>query len=196
MFRWIKILGCTAALAVAGSASALPPHDYDEEDYDYVWARVVSVEPIVAYASGPRRVCWEQPVAYYEPGRYYPTYRRDASGALVGALIGGAIGSQIGSGSGRDAATVAGAIAGAAIGSERGGYREGYYYDRGYRRVGYERVCERRRRGWTEGHVIGYDVAYRLDGRIYHTRTDEHPGRRIRVAIMDYDDYDDYRRRY
>jgi uncharacterized protein YcfJ len=194
MFHWMKVLGATAALVIAGSANA-QYYGGRGGDYDYVWARVVSVEPILATERG-RRVCWDQPVSYYVPGRTYPTYRRDASGALVGALIGGVVGNQIGSGSGRDAATVAGAIAGAAIGSDRGDRYDdrGYYRESGYNRVGYERVCERRSRGWNRDRVLGYDVAYRLDGRIYHTRTDSHPGRRVRVAITDYDDRRRYRR--
>ncbi|NVK39632.1 MAG: hypothetical protein HWE39_00185 [Oceanospirillaceae bacterium] len=31
--------------------------------------------------------------------------------------------------------------------------------------------------------VIGYEVSYRYRGRVYHTRTDHRPGKRIRVRV-------------
>ena len=34
-----------------------------------------------------------------------------------------------------------------------------------------------------EEHIAGYDVTYRYQGRLYHTRTDYDPGRRIRVRV-------------
>ena len=62
-------------LLVALALPAAAQHD----NHEYVWARVVSVDPIVARSTSPesREVCWEQPVTYYQPGRTYPTYRRD-----------------------------------------------------------------------------------------------------------------------
>jgi uncharacterized protein YcfJ len=44
-------------------------------------------------------------------------------------------------------------------------------------------VCETRTEYQTDERVVGYDVEYEYHGRIYHTRTDSHPGRRIRVAV-------------
>src|SRR5690606_24555851 len=153
--------------------------------------RVVAVDPIIAQRSSPesREVCWEQPVSYYQPGRTYPTYRRDpTTGTLVGALIRGVVGNQIGSGSGRKAATVAGALAGGAVGRNVAQSRADMASEPPRVREGYEQVCEMRTTEQTERRVLGYDVTYELDGQTFNARTDAHPGDQIRVAIVPYED--------
>jgi uncharacterized protein YcfJ len=65
---------------------------------------------------------------------------------------------------------------------DRYGYGDGYGRDDRY---GYGDAYgrdDRYGRGY-EGRVIGYNVAYRLDGRTYRTRTDHHPGNTIRVRV-------------
>jgi uncharacterized protein YcfJ len=183
MNRWMNCLCFSVALGLAGTAAA-------SDRSDHVWARVVSVEPIVASFSNPesREVCWEQPVTYYQPGRTYPTYRRDpTTGTLIGALVGGALGSQVGSGSGRRAATVAGAVIGGKVGHDTAA-ASGTVREAGEYREGYERICETRTGQHTQDRIVGYDVAYELEGRVYNVRTDSHPGDQIRVGIMPFQD--------
>ncbi len=190
MKRMLLTLALATGLATAGGASA--QRYYQDRDYDY--ARVVDVDPIVERRPATREVCYDEPVRYHDSG-----YRRGSSAtpAIAGAIIGGAIGNQFGSGSGRDAATVAGALLGGSIGRDTArrdgyGYRDGYY-DRGYP-TSYTRV-ERRCRLETgyrgRDRIVGYDVTYVYNGRTYHTRTDRHPGRRIRIAVDGYA-YSDY----
>jgi uncharacterized protein YcfJ len=190
MNRWMNTLWISAALAVGGTAVAQYDRYAPVGGDNHVWARVVSVEPIVARYSSPeaREVCWEQPVTYYQPGRSYPTHRRDpATGALIGALVGGALGNQVGSGSGRKAATIAGAVIGGKVGADAatssGTVREPDRYAEGY-----ERVCETRTGQRTSDRIVGYDVAYELEGQLYNVRTDSHPGDQIRVGIVAYQD--------
>lgn len=188
MKRTLLTLALATGLASAGAASA---QRYYAPEYDY--ARVVDVDPIVDYDRRPvsREVCYEEPVRYRSGGYY----RRDsATPTIAGAIIGGAIGNQFGSGSGRDAATVAGALLGGSIGRDQGRYYDRYdRYPATYR--GVERRCriETAYTGSRE-RVVGYDVTYRYNGRLYHTRTATHPGRRIRVAVDRL--YDDYAYRY
>ncbi len=183
MKRLAMVLGLSAGLVVAGSASAWQ----DGYDTDYDWARVVSVDPIIDTYNVPvdRDVCYNQPVEYYEPRYQYRSGRhRDTTGAtILGALIGGALGNQVGKGDGRKAATIAGAVIGGSIAHDNARHR-GEYYDAGgrYHRSS-ERVCETRTEYRQDDQVIGYDVAYEYHGRVYHTRTDSHPGSRIRVAV-------------
>jgi len=180
----IKTMSLSVALAFALPAAA----QYDNQEY--VWARVVSVDPIVARSTSPesREVCWEQPVTYYQPGRTYPTYRRDpTTGALIGALVGGALGNQVGSGSGRTAATIAGAVIGGKVGKDVAADTE-VATTEPRTRTGYEQVCETQTTQHTESRIVGYDVAYELEGSVFNTRTDAHPGDQIRVAVVPYED--------
>ena|SRR5688500_175559 len=177
MKRTLLTLALATGLATAGAASA---QRYYAPEYDY--ARVVDVDPIVDYERRPvsREVCYDEPVRYRDAG-----YHRGSSTTpmIAGAVIGGVVGNQFGSGSGRDAATVAGALLGGSIGRDRGRYYDDYdRYPSGYR--GVERRC-RIETAYTGGRerVVGYDVTYRYNGRLYTTRTATHPGRRIRVQV-------------
>lgn len=170
MKRTLMTLALATGLATAGAASA---QRYYAPDYDY--ARVVDVDPIVERERRPvsREVCYEQPV------RYRSGYRSSAGPTIAGAVIGGVLGNQIGSGSGRDAATVAGALIGGSIGHNRSRYDR---YPATYR--GVETRC-RVETAYTgrRDRIVGYDVTYRYNGRLYHTQTRTHPGSRIRVAV-------------
>jgi len=103
---------------------------------------------------------------------------------VIGGLVGAAIGSQVGGGSARYAT--------AAIGSMVGGMAGREIYERGQReryetRTGVVRVCDPVPYGGSQrvsdGRVAGYDVTYEYAGREFRTRTDYHPGDRIRVRV-------------
>jgi uncharacterized protein YcfJ len=176
------LVGLAMGLAISGSASAY------QDDYgpQYDWARVVSVDPIIERYDVPvnRDVCYEEPVQYYEPRYAYRDGRhRDNTGAtMLGALIGGALGNTVGHGDGRRAATIAGAVIGGSV-ANNNARRGGYYESGGYVRQGSREVCDTRTEYRSEEEIVGYDVAYRYNGRVYHTRTDTDPGERIRVAV-------------
>lgn len=177
MKRTLLTLALATGLATAGAASA---QRYYAPAYDY--ARVVDVDPIVERGRPvSREVCYEEPVRYRDT-RYYDR-GGSATPMIAGAIIGGAVGNQFGSGSGRDAATVAGALLGGSIGRDHASRYDRYDgYPASYRGV------ERRCRVETAYHggrdrIVGYDVTYVYDGRTYHTQTDHHPGRRIRIAV-------------
>lgn len=140
-------------------------HEYD------VYARVISARPIYRSIAVevPVENCRVETVAYSE--------RRGGDsfgGTVMGGLIGAAIGKEIG-GSGH--ATAAGGLIGAAIGNDvgSGSRRVTRYEDR--------EVCSSRYRTEYERQLVGYDVSYRYDGRIYHTETHRHPGDRIAVDV-------------
>ncbi|HRQ66072.1 MAG TPA: glycine zipper 2TM domain-containing protein [Xanthomonadaceae bacterium] len=159
----------SAALVFASGVDASPRYD---------WARVVRAEPIVETYRVPvsHEVCRSEPVTVVERG-----YRRsDNRGpALLGAVVGGVIGNQFGKGSGRDAATAAGAVIGyQAVRSEQ--KRHDVHYGGGSYTT-YRDACRIETHYQTEQRVVGYDVTYRYRGSLYRTRTDHHPGDRIRV---------------
>lgn len=130
---------------------------------------------------------------------YGDGYRRDryAGGnqtsrtvaTVLGGIAGAVLGSKVGDGSGR--------YVGTAVGSMVGGMAGRSIYDNSQRsrqqsQRGVVRVCDPvpandrydgRYDGHDDRHVSGYDVTYEYAGRSYHTRTDHHPGDRIRVRV-------------
>lgn len=141
-------------------------HDhYVVEHTEY--ARVVSSRPIyrTVVVEVPMDSCQVQTVAYSE---------RRGGNSLEGAVVGGVIGAAIGHEVGRSGhATAAGGLIGAAIGNEVGsGSRQVTRYED-------REVCNTRYRTEYERQLVGYDVAYHYDDRIYHTETSRHPGTRI-----------------
>lgn len=124
---------------------------------------------------------------YYDP---YTGQRRHGTEAgrtmatVLGGIAGAVLGSKIGDGSGATAATAVGAMVGGMAGQKiyEQAQRERY-------RTGTVRVCEPvRADGYgrypvNDGRVVGYDVTYEYAGRRFTTRTDYHPGDRIRVRV-------------
>lgn len=174
MNKWLTRTITVAALA-GMSAAALADGRYDADRY-YDYARVLRVEPItqVVRVDNPHQVCWTEQVASHRPAR-----RDSATPEIVGGIIGGVVGNQFGHGSGRGIATIAGALLGSSIAHdmERG---------RGYGRVSYTRPVQRCRidhQYHDQQHVVGYDVEYRYNGRVYHTHMDRDPGNRVPVRV-------------
>ena len=137
-----------------------------------VYARVVEARPIyrTVAVEVPVDSCHVETVAYRE--------RRGGDsfgGTVMGGLIGAALGHELGHGSGH--ATAAGGLIGATIGNDVAGGRRSVtrYEDR--------EVCQTRYRTEYERQLVGYDVSYSHQGRMYHTETQRHPGSRIRVDV-------------
>lgn len=105
---------------------------------------------------------------------------------VIGGIAGAVLGSKVGDGSGR--------YVGTAVGSMVGGMAGRSIYDssqrnRQYARRGTVRVCDpvpvTSRDGYygDDENLSGYDVTYEYANRTYHTRTNYHPGDRIRVRV-------------
>lgn len=122
----------------------------------------------------------------------YRDARRDGNGRMIATVVGGiagaVLGSKIGDGSGQ--------YIGTAVGSMVGGMAGRGIYDANRRqrevRDGYVTVCDPEPYyGGAGGYgtstsdraVDQYDVTYEYGGRHYSTRTNYHPGDRIRVRV-------------
>lgn len=146
-----------------------------------------------------------EPYGSYGNGGYgqddrYDSYGRSNSGTqvggtvatVVGGLLGAVIGSKVGGGSARYATS--------AIGSMVGGIAGKQIYEQVQRqnnRTGTVRVCDPvpANGAYSDGRyaassypasdrgVTAYDVSYEYAGRNYATRTNYHPGDRIRVRV-------------
>jgi len=142
----------------------------------YLEVPVVDVRPEYRDQRTPveREVCWEED--HYER---IERRGRSRTGTVVGAIIGGVIGNQFGSGNGRRAATVAGAALGGSIGRDVD--RQNRAPD-GYRLVTREQC--RVQRVYEETSIpSGYRVTYEYGGRLYHTKTQRHPGQTLRIQV-------------
>lgn len=173
------------------------------------YARVIRVDPVLdGYATSSTQRCYERPTYVnggndgYEDGYYrrddgyydqYGNYRRNTSGTetgrtmatAIGGIVGAVVGSQVGGGSARYATS--------AIGSLVGGLAGRQIYEQSKRsedRVGAVRVCDpvpvgsvSTGNGNYSGDRRAYDVTYEYAGRTYVTRTNYHPGDRIRVRV-------------
>lgn len=174
----MKTLTLISVIILAlGSTNALAHKDR------HVWARVVEAEPVYRWVnvSVPERQCWMETVA-----TEVPSSNRVAS-TVVGGLIGHAVGRAAGhSGRSRDAGGAIGAVVGMAIGSEASRSR-GHHS-----RIEYHQVeqCEVRHTQRRERELVGYDVVYRLDGKLHRTRTMNNPGRRIEVSTRGHRHHD------
>ena len=141
----------------------------------FVKARVVDVSPIyeTLRVSYPEERCWNERVRHTQQ-----SYRRSYTPAIAGAIIGGVAGNQFSRGRKRDVLTVAGALLGASVGRD---------FTRPSGRTSYlttERRCEVVDRVEEQEQLVGYDVSYRYNGRIFSTQTDAHPGKFIRVKVQ------------
>jgi uncharacterized protein YcfJ len=180
----------TAALGAIASVAAMSPaladnHGNRGNAYsyggqrgatEYVYARVVDVDPMVRYVTvnRPHEECWND--VERQRTRSFGAAGQTAAGGVIGA----AIGRQFGGGSGRDALTLLGAAAGAAIAHKRainngaGGYET--------RDVAVQR-CEIVNERVTEERIDGYLVTYAYQGRTYTMQTATPPGDRVRLAV-------------
>ncbi|WP_444919573.1 glycine zipper 2TM domain-containing protein [Microbulbifer sp. CnH-101-G] len=178
------IAGAAVAALVALSATAKAgPRGYSDpygaDSYDF--ARVTEVTPVYTDVEvrTPRTYCRDEQVAYREPA--------SPAGTLVGGLIGAAVGNSLGRGGHhgryhhhhggqRAGATVAGALVGALVGNQISRSNAPTYYAT-------ESRCQVVDEFSSQRELVGYDVRYRYNGQVYLTRTDYHPGDRIRVRV-------------
>lgn len=162
--------------ASAGNVAASPGHHNGwGPRHAGGYGKVIHVRPL--YQTAELNV----PEEYCSDGQFDETATDPGRAALAGALLGGAVGgvagNQFGKGSGRVVMTVAGALLGGTIGYQLGPEVAGLAPDTqwSYRR------CETVDRIETSEELAGYRVKYRYRGHVYHTRTEDHPGDRIRV---------------
>lgn len=188
------VAGVISAVALPAAAKKYRDYsDYSNSAYDY--AKVVEVNPVVEtyQVNNPVEKCWDERRPVHE-SRYSERRHKSRTPEIFGAIIGAAVGNQLGKrggGKARDVATVAGAVLGGSVARDikkENQRRRDYYGDdrRGrYETTRYETVqqCEVRDSYTTREEVVGYDVAYKYRGNIFHTQMGEHPGDKIKVKV-------------
>ncbi|GAA4083432.1 glycine zipper 2TM domain-containing protein [Zhongshania borealis] len=142
--------------------------NYSHNTTHLAW--VTQVTPIyerIAY-SAPREQCWQETVAYE---------RHSSTAPILGAILGGALGNEIGHHkSNKRVGTLVGAVLGASVATDISRQRG----DRHYKTV--DRCEVHDHRMWRD-EIVAYNVSYRYQGEIYHTRLPYNPGKQIEIEV-------------
>jgi len=176
----------TATIAVSALFAA-PQLFADSGKNSYIdTAKVLDVEPIyetVTHAI-PEESCWVKPRRHDRKwnSSYQGRENRSYTGAIAGGIIGGVVGNQFGHGSGKKVMTVAGSLLGMSIGHD---LTQGTDYGNqvSHRHKGRKQRCETTTRYEYREEVAGYRVKYRYKGRTFWTRTQSHPGKRMKIRV-------------
>jgi len=143
-----------------------------------------------SYGSDPYRRDNYGSDPYYPQQSGYGTNTGRTMATVIGGIAGAVLGSKVGGGSGTYAATAIGTMVGGMAGrqiyesSQRNRERQGTVVvcdpepvRSGYGSDGYSSYPV------NDGRVTGYDVTYEYAGRQFTSRTNYHPGDRIRVRV-------------
>ena len=150
-------------------------HGYHQDHAAY--AKVLDVDPIIAIARRPytQQQCWDERVSSPSQGG---RTRHNAAGAMIlGGILGGVVGHQIDRQGNGDSAKLIGALVGASIGHDMGNN------DTQPVTTTVSQRCSNITRYDNDERIVGYRVTYRYRGQTFITRTDQHPGSRIRVNV-------------
>ena len=173
----IAALTTVSASALAGKGSH-NQNNYNSVDY----AKVISVHSVTKQikVSVPVERCYDKQVwRETSRSRVGHGHKNEVIGALIGAAVGNQIGKNAKPGNGREIGTVAGAVIGGVIGNSHARHHRpkpsGYYTT--------VRQCDTHHDVSYENQVVGYDVQYKYRGQVYSTRTNYHPGDRLKVSV-------------
>ncbi len=168
-------------------------NQYANSAVDY--AKVVQVDPIYEtyQVNQPVEQCYHKKVPVKRAARHNSYRNKSKTPEILGAIIGGVVGNQVGKrggGKARDVATVAGAVLGGSIGRDikhQNSRKRHYdrYEDSHYSGDHYKTVkhCDVKDHYVTEQKLVGYDVAYKYRGNVFHTQMDYDPGAKIKVKV-------------
>ncbi|WP_339674652.1 glycine zipper 2TM domain-containing protein [uncultured Zhongshania sp.] len=156
-------------LILVCSTSVLADHRRDSVRHTQ-YAQVTHVQAIyerISYTR-PTEQCWREEAVVHE---------RSSSAPIFGAIIGGALGNELGHHkSNKRVGAVVGAVLGATVAADVSRGRGGSHYET------IDRCETQHHQEWRE-EVVGYDVSYRYQGEIYHTRLPYNPGREIEIEV-------------
>lgn len=161
----LPMLVCATLTALPATAAAAG-HD--------TWAQVLQADPVRQQVRIPVETRECRDVEVYRTA----VKQRSTTPMILGAIIGGVVGNQFGGGSGRDLMTMAGATLGASVAAD---HQRQQQAARAHPTL--ERRCELRTDWQVEERIVGWDVTYEIDGRIYQARVTEPPTDRIRVRL-------------
>ena len=164
MMKGVVIGGIAAAAVAASGVTGYRVMSKPE------FAEVLAVKEVNQTVTTPRKECQDVQVQKQAPVKD----ENRIAGKVIGGVAGGLLGSTIGGGKGKTVATVAGAAAGAYAGNE---------VQKNVQQKDTVTTTEKRCKtvNETSEKLLGYDVAYRLDGKDGTVRMSYNPGKQIPV---------------
>jgi uncharacterized protein YcfJ len=175
----MKLIITSAILLLAVSPLALAKHQSNyhnssQHSRSEFKAKVINATPIYKY------VTVSQPQTYCEPAVTRKTYNQshDKSAAIVGGIIGGVIGHAASDSKHKGLGTIVGAVIGSSLvhNIENANNK----YSRTYKTT--PKSCVIRHKTNSKVRVLdGYEVTYRLQGKLYQTFSQEKPTKYIRI---------------
>ena len=143
--------------------------------------RLISAVPIykIISVSTPRRECRKVPVVPYSRGG---AQYKSATPIVVGGIVGAAVGHQFGHGTGRTVGAIAGGVPGGSVARD---IQHRYTVNNATRHAYPQTMtqCDTYEDFHEEQVIEGYQVEYRYNGRVYHTVTENDPGKKMRVRV-------------
>ncbi|MEA1889982.1 MAG: glycine zipper 2TM domain-containing protein [Pseudomonadota bacterium] len=183
-YATLKIIAILSAIVIISPARAA---HIETSDTYYDRAKVLSAVPLykTIRVSTPHRGCRQVPVVRYGKGKGHGgKHYKSATPIILGSVVGAAVGNQFGHGTGKTVGTIAGGILGGSVARDvQYRYGNNGYRGRGHRHETTETQCETYNEYHDEEQIDGYRVKYRYNGRVYHTRTETDPGKRMRVKV-------------
>jgi len=201
--KTLKMNTLTKSLLIAGlmSTFAMPvaaqkhyngqrhaqPH---QTHTSYGYAKVVGVQPVYETyeVNNPIEKCYQEQVPVKSKRSHRNSRNSSYTNEVVGGVIGAAVGNQVGKrgrGKARDVATVLGAVIGASVAHKIEDKKYRRSSNGHYQKARYETVehCELHDSYTTKRELVGYDVAYKYNGNVYHTQLNQRPGKKIKVRV-------------
>ncbi len=182
-YATLKILAIFSAIVIVSPARA---DTQESSDTYFDQAKVLSAVPVyrTVRVGTPRRECRQVPVTYSNRGHGGKSYK-SATPIVLGSIVGAAIGNQFGRGKGKTVGTIAGGVLGGSVARDAQ-YRYGnrsHGYANGHAAASTTTRCNTYEDYRNEERIDGYSVKYRYNGRVYQTRTDTDPGKRMQVKV-------------
>jgi len=170
MSHWLLTLTLTATGYTYAERHDNPSHRHHHHQH-ITYAKVIKTKPI--YSTVRYRTSQKQ--CHYEKHRVKA--HQSSTPIIIGSLIGGAIGNELGHNkTNKKVGAIAGAILGGSIAND--------IIDNNHRHhTQTQRICRTIHPISHREELVGYQVTYQYHGHRYHTRTQHHPGDRIRIAV-------------
>lgn len=167
-------------LFITPIVSASPDHHRNNYRHGYNghhhsgYAKVIFVKPVykTIRVYEPQLAC-----VNHRYNRATVVYQGSPDQIIAGGLIGGIVGHELGNDENRGITTLAGVLIGSAIARDRSAIN---YETRKYDPNNHTN-CEKQMRVIEKQKLVGYKVRYKYRGRIYTTRTRQHPGERFLI---------------
>ena len=188
------LLAVTTAISLATLSLATPTQVMADNDRHHQnrgnthYAKVIRIQPIFKTI----RVAYEKQNCRRDNDKERDNrhaIHESPAKLLLGGQIGGVIGHELGENSSQNLASFTGAVIGTAIAHTTGVV---YYAVEGHS-PRQQQHCHTEIQYKNERKLVGYDVTYRYQGRLYTKRMHEHPGERIKIDNETHDERNHHR---